>query len=176
MRDQQLSERLKRGDTRSFRSFYRQTQPKLSRWVEARVADRRDAEEVIQDTYLAFLDSLPLFRGESSLGTFLVSIARHEVADYWRRKYAKKAIKTVPLLSELYVETLYSSVVTACVIERVFSRLLPREVVILRLKYEEGLSLVKIARRLGITVKAAESRLFRARKAFVLVYGDVVAD
>ena len=55
-------------------------------------------------------------------------------------------------------------------IEQVFARMAPGHVRLLRLKYEQGLSLAEIARRLGVSAKAAESRLFRARKAFQVLY------
>ena len=89
---------LLEGDKQALREFYGETRPKLLSWVKQRVRRREDAEEIVQDTYMAFLDSLPLFRGKSSLWTFLVSIAKHEVGDYWRKKYAKKAILTVPFV------------------------------------------------------------------------------
>ena len=176
MTERELLERLKQGDRGAFRTLYDKTRAKLLQWVLAKVENTEDAEELVQDTYLAFLDSLPLFRGDSSLWTFLVAIARHEVADYWRKKYAKRAIQTVPFVSELYTEKLYASVIVSDEIERVSARLLPQEVVILRLKYEEGRSLAEIARQLNISLKAAESRLFRARKAFVVAYETVVGD
>jgi RNA polymerase sigma-70 factor, ECF subfamily len=152
------------------RQFYQETVGKLKTWVGVRVGDERDVEEIVQDSYLAFVDSLPLFRGGSSWWTFLVSIAKHEVADYWRKKYAKKAILTVPFVDQVYTEKLYSSAVTAQEIEKIYQKLLPDERLILIMKYEEGLDLTEIAGKLKISVKAAESRLFRARKAFQLAY------
>jgi RNA polymerase sigma-70 factor, ECF subfamily len=152
------------------RQFYQETVGKLKIWVGSRVDDPRDVEEIVQDAYWSFVDSLPLFRGGSSLWTFLVSIAKHEVADYWRKKYAKKAILTVPFVDQVYTEKLYSSAVTASEIENIYQQLLLEERLILVMKYEEGLGLMEIAGKLGISVKAAESRLFRARKAFRLVY------
>jgi len=170
MEDRDLQQRLLNGDRQAFRWFFRKTQLRLLRWVAGRVKSLEDAEEIVQDTYLAFLDSLPLYQGRSSLETFLVSIARHEVIDYWRKRYAKKAVLTLPFLDQVYTERLFSAGETAMVIERVFNQLLPAEVTILRLKYEEGLSVREIANRLTCSVKAAESRLFRARKAFQLAY------
>ena len=142
-------------------------------WVRARVKDDKDAEEIVQDSYLGLLDSLPLFRGKSSLTTFLVSIAKHEVMDYWRKKYAKKVIQTLPYADHFYTEKLYSGAETAVVIERVYGKLKQNEVQILKWKYEEELTLAEIARKLEISLKAAESRLFRARRAFKVAYATV---
>jgi len=54
----------------------------------------------------------------------------------------------------------------------VYQKLRREEVQILRLKYEQGRSVKEIARELNIGVKAAESQLFRARKAFQVAYRE----
>lgn len=153
-----------------FRAFYRQTRPGLFKWVFLRVKDGRDTEEVVQDTYLAFVDSWPLFKAESSLTTYLYSIAKHEVADYWRKRYAKKAILTVPFIDQVYTEKLYGVGATAREIEWAYVQLTAEQRLILVMKYEENKTVSDIAERLKITVKAAESRLFRARGAFKLAF------
>jgi len=165
-----LIEKIREGDKRAFNAFYKKTHKKLTAYVLGKVRNAGDAEEIVQDAYLSFLDNLPLFRGKSKLSTFLFSITRHEVLDYWRKKYAKKAILTVPYVDHIYTEKLYSSALLNDEIERVYERMTNDQVIILRLKYEDGFSLIQIAKRLMISVKAAESRLYRARKAFQKAY------
>lgn len=155
------------------RKFYRKMQPKLLVWVGNRVGRDEDAEEIVQDTFMAWVESLPAFDGRSSLETFLYAIAKHEVADYWRKKYAKKMIKTVPLIEEIYREDLYSAKELSRRVEAAYRRLSGEERVVLVMKYEEGRQVREIAKRLRISFKAAESRLFRARRAFVLAYNIV---
>ena len=173
--DMSLLEKLLRGERKAFREFYKSTRKQVLAVAIKRTASRKDAEEIVHDAYLAFLDSLPLFRGGSSLKTFLFAILRHELADYWRKKYAKKAINTVPFVDQVYTEKLYSAKQTAMVIEKVYGRLKPWEEQVLRMKYEEGMSVKRIAEAMGWSIKAAESRLFRARKAFQLAY-ELVED
>ncbi len=168
--EKHLIEKIRAGDKKSFRWFYNKTHKRLTTFILGRVKNRSDAEEIVQDVYLSFLDSLPLFRGRSKLSTFLFSIARHEVLDYWRKRYAKKAILTVPFVDQVYTEKLYSSALLNNEIERVYKKLSDEHVVVLKLKYEDGFSVIQIAKRLMISIKAAESRLFRARKAFQEVY------
>jgi RNA polymerase sigma-70 factor (ECF subfamily) len=174
--EQEMLLALRRGERSAWRRFYRGTQQKLLWWVKVRVKETADAEEIVQDSYLALLESLPLYRGGSSLWTFLVAIAKHEVMDYWRKKYAKKAILTIPFADYVYTEKLYSSAQTAAVIEMVYQKLKAREVQILRWKYEEGLPMEAIAKRLKVSVKAAESRLFRARRTFQVAYQLATSD
>lgn len=169
-KQQHLIEELKEGKSEAVRRFYREQAPKLLAWIESRVKNHEDAQELMHDTFLHFIDSLPWFRGDASLKTFLVSIAKHEVGDYWRKKYAKKAIMTVPFMDQVYTERIYSAKKTAERVEAAYRLLLPEERLILIWKYEENRTVEEIAGRLEISLKAAESRLFRARKAFQKAY------
>ena len=168
-----LLQKLKKGDKAAFLSFYKKTKPKLLNLISQKVKSIDDAEEILQDSYLAFLDSLPLFLGQSSLWTFLVSISRHETADYWRKKYAKKAILTLPYFDQVYTEKLYSSAVLSGEIEKVFAQMPPIQVEVLKLKYQEQLKVKEIAQFLQLSLKATESLLFRARQSFQAYYGAV---
>lgn len=169
-----LTSQIVAGDKEAFYQFYKSMRPRLERYVATKVSVKKDREEIIQDAFIAFLDALPLFNHKSSLWTFLVSITRHEIADYYRRLYAKRAIKSVPLIHYLYDRRLAGSTKTAQdlnqMVEDVYSRLTPKYENILRMKYERDYSVKKIARRLKMTPKAAESLLYRARIAFQQVY------
>lgn len=124
----------------------------------------------MQDSFLGLLDSLPLYAGKSSLWTYLVAIARHEIADHYRKLYAKKAIRSVPFVDQVYDEPLYSGEETREVFEQVMTRLSQEERLLLEWKYDLGLSVKQIATKMGLDFKAAESRLFRARKQFQVAY------
>lgn len=162
--------------TEEWRGFYRETKGKLMAWVMARVKERADAEEIVQDSYLSFLDSLPVFDGRSSLWTYLVGIAKHEVMDYWRKKYAKRAIQLAPFMGEIYSEPIKTAAITAGEIERIYTQLTMEQRLILVMKYEENKTLAEIAKKLGVGLKAAESRLFRARRAFKVAYSLATRD
>jgi RNA polymerase sigma-70 factor (ECF subfamily) len=164
------AEKLKQGDRRAFEGFYQETRKELFLYIVGKVSVRADAQELTHDTYLSFLDSLPLFAGKCGLKTYLFSIARHEVADYFRKKYAKKVILTVPFMDHLYTEKLYSNALLNDEIERIYARLSSDYVVILKLRFEDGMRVVEIASRLQLSFKATESRLLRARRAFQKAY------
>jgi len=162
-----------KGDKKAFRAFYRQYYPRLLAYVLQKVSKKEDAEELVQDSFLSFLDSLPLFQGKSSLWTFLVSIARHEVADYYRKKYAKKALQYVPFIDTGYTQDLYSTKETRAHFNQTLKKLVADEQKLLEWKYEQKLSVKEIAQKLNISVKATESRIFRARKSFQVIYTDI---
>lgn len=171
--DQHQASLILAGNKAAFRRFYHTYHPRLLAYVSSRVKTHQDAEEIVQDSFLGFLDSLPLFSFRSSLWTFLVSITRHEISDYYRKLYAKKAIKYVPFLNQVYSEPLYSMNETRHYFDQALKKISHTEKQLILWKYEEKLSVEEIADKLGTTLKAAESRLFRARKAFQLAYGDI---
>ena len=55
-------------------------------------------------------------------------------------------------------------------IEETLNALSPQYRRLLQLKYIEGWSVTKIAQEMTISFKSAESKLFRARQAFVAAY------
>ena len=174
--EKKLAQKILAGDPRALRIFYKAHKPKLHAYIISRVKTPEDAQELVQDTFLSFLDSLPLFSFRSSLWTFLVSIARHEIADYYRKIYAKRAIKYVPFVDRFYVEPLYEAEETRELFDQTLKQLKPIERQLIEYKYDFKWSVKKIAQAMEITPKAAESRLFRARKNFQLAYNRLAND
>jgi len=122
------------------------------------------------------------FKSNCCLYTWLCSIARHEIADFYRRKRIKKIVfSKFPFLEKLVSEALgpelaYQELETKRKILKTFKNLSEGYSQILRLKYIEELSMKQIAEKFGETVKAVESRLFRARMAFQKIYGSKEID
>lgn len=72
-----------------------------SRWIElysdylfnytmSRVNDREIAKDIIQDTFFAGLKSMKNFKGEASERTWLISILKRKIIDYYRKINSKK--------------------------------------------------------------------------------------
>lgn len=174
--DKQLVERVMSGDERAVRQLYQLMRDRLEPLFRLKVVVTEDVDELVQDTFLHFLDALPLFRFQSSLTTFMVGIGKHELMDYWRKKYAKRAIRTVPVLGTITALP-HSSEETSFRIhesmEKAYRQLKPIQTQLLRWKYEDGKSVKEMAGKLGWSIKAVESRLYRARKEFQAVYEPV---
>ena len=151
---------------------------RLTRFVSQKVADPMDVDEIVQGSLLSALDSLPGFRGQSQLFTWVCGIARHEVMDFYRRKKIKQIVfSKLPFLEKLVSEALgpelaYQELETKTKIVVTLKHLSEGYVQILRLKYVEGRSMAEIAEKLNLTIKAVESRLTRARLAFQKVYAN----
>ena len=57
----------------------------LLRYARSRVRDASLAEEAVQETLLAALESLPSYRGSGTLRTWLTGILLHKIHDAFRR-------------------------------------------------------------------------------------------
>ncbi len=159
-------------EPRALLNFLRQLSPILKRFFYSRIDNAQDQEELVQDTILSIIDSLPQFQNKSKFSTWAISIARHELIDYYRRKKIKAILfSRFPFLEQIVSKALGPQLAleekeTKDKIYQTFKKLSEGQADILRLRYLEGLSVSAIARQLDITYKAAESRLFRARLAF----------
>src|SRR5665647_415058 len=72
--DQQLVERVQRGDKHAFDLLVTKYQRKLGRLISRFVRDPAEAEDVTQDAFIKAYRALPGFRGESAFYTWLYRI------------------------------------------------------------------------------------------------------
>lgn len=156
--------------------FYRTYAPRLRRHIAIRVQRPEDVEEILQDTLYGFLEAIRDFHGKSSIQTFVYAICHNKIVDFYRKKKIKHLVfSQVPQLEMLVSPLLdpeaeLDRVVAKEKIQKVFERLLPVYQQVIQLKYLENVPVSDIAGRLSISFKSAESRLFRARKAFVELF------
>jgi len=152
--------------------FYRQLKPILKKYFYNRIDNPQDRQELVQDTIISILDSLPQFRADSSFKTWFYTIAHHELVDYYRKRKIKSLLFShFPFLETLADKALGPQLALEekekkSQIYQTLKNLNEGYASVLRLKYLEGLSVTQIAQKLNITYKAAESRLSRARQAF----------
>lgn len=164
--DTKLLLALKRGDSSAVQKWFSSYESRLNRYVLTRISNPKDAEEIVQETFLNALRQLPLFRGSSSLYSWMISIAKHEIADFYRKKYAKKAIKTIPIAELLLNPKREDSEVVAEEVAGVLKQMGAETVELLLQKYVDGKRTSQLAIEYNKTQKAIESDLYRARKEF----------
>lgn len=173
---EEIAKKLLAGDKGTVTKLYREYAPAVRRFILGKLSNEEDAEEVLQDTFMSALDSLPLYRGDSTLKTWIISIARHEVLDYYRKRYVRKVVeKTSPLFEEVVGElTSPEFEMRKQQIKNKFQRayrgLSDEYQDILSYRYELGMSVKELATQMGMTFKATESLLYRARMALKQAY------
>ena len=89
--ENELLEAARKGDGDSFGKLVIKYQSLVAATIIAMVGDINDAEDLGQETFLRFFKSLRSFRGDSSVGTYLVRIAINlSITELKRRKRQKK--------------------------------------------------------------------------------------
>ena len=176
--DKELISGILKGDQKAIRRLHREYGSRLLSYARKKLPKEEDAEEIVQDSLLSAIYSLPSFRGRSSFSSWLFGIVHHEIADFYRKRKVKELFFShFPFLSHLVDEALSPEVimereriekkVTACLLS-----LAEGYHKILRLKYIEGAKTAEIAFELKISSKAVEMRLRRARLAFAKIWDE----
>ena len=170
--EEALVARLKHGDAQAVREWFSQYKEEVQKVVTAKLASSADVEELVQQVFINALRQLPLFRGESSLKTWMFAIARHEVADFYRKKYAKKALQTLPLSELLLGVPVADAHEVSQKVQLVLGQMSDRSRELLLRKYVDGQRVVALAQDFSKSAKAIESELFRARTEFKMLWAE----
>jgi RNA polymerase sigma-70 factor (ECF subfamily) len=83
--DRLLIQQIRQGNQRSWESLIARYEGRLLAFVDRRLHDRAASEDVVQETFVGFLNSLPNFDEHRELQTYLFTIAHHKLTDYLRR-------------------------------------------------------------------------------------------
>ncbi|MGE5560885.1 MAG: RNA polymerase sigma factor [Chloroflexota bacterium] len=132
-----------------------------------------EAEDIVQETFVAFLRSVHAFRGEASIYTWLCAIARRKIIDYYRSQGRRARHSAGPLDERLQVLASDQPLPEECIADAELRQAVLAEVwqlpdhqrQALLDKYVAAKSTAEMARDYGKTVKAVESLLGRARDA-----------
>lgn len=165
--DAALLARWHSGDERAATELVRRHAPAIARFA-ASLGERADVEELVQDTFVRAFQALDGFRGESSLRTWLFTIARRLVLDR-RRAGARRRAHEVDVEADAAVEhTALDAVVadeTQGRLRRAVERLTPTQREVFTLRVAEGRSYKEIAAIAGTTEGAARVHYHNALRA-----------
>jgi RNA polymerase sigma-70 factor (ECF subfamily) len=130
--------------------------PALRRQAARRVPS--DAvDDIVQETLLAALESLPGYRGEAAPQTWLAHIMRFKIADFYRRR---RAVVDVEDIEETCVDSIDSE--EARLLRVLLWSLKPDYTRLLWLRFFAGFKFEECAEILGISLDATKSRYRRA--------------
>jgi RNA polymerase sigma-70 factor (ECF subfamily) len=138
---------------------------RLRRFIASRVRNRDDAEDVLQDVFLKVHDQLPRLEDPARLHAWVYQITRNAIVDYYRRR------SRTPEHTADFPEDLAAGDAAVDLTPDVASWLVPM-IETLAPKYRDALLLSEIqgltqqetARRLGISLSGAKSRVQRGRE------------
>jgi RNA polymerase sigma-70 factor (ECF subfamily) len=155
--DSTLIQRWKEGDERAATALVERHGTALARYIGS-LGERDSADEVVQDTFVRAFSSLDTFRGDSSLRTWLFTIARRLVVD---RRRALRRRRDVGSLEDVDAATEYTALdgLIASEAKRkvwgAVGKLSPTQREVFLLRVNDGLSYKEIAEVAGTTEGAA---------------------
>ncbi len=177
--DRHLVRRLLKGDEAAFDHFAENFIPRVHRFVLRRLGGQSDpAVDIAQAALAKAMAKLDTWRGEATLLTWLCSICRNEIAAHFRRLSSRpeevewsQIEHQSPLISPRPTpEDEFDRNETRQRVHEALEGLPENQAAALQWKYLEGRSVAEIARRLGLSEKAAESLLSRGRVKFRTIY------
>ncbi len=177
--DQQVVERVQRGDKQAFNLLVVKYQRKLARLVSQFIRDSAAVEDVTQEAFIKAYKALPTFRGESAFYTWLyrigINTAKNFLVSQGRRAPTSvdgfdnedaENFEDGGKLRE--INTPESELMSKQIAQTVNHTLdaLPEELrTAIVLREIDGLSYEEIANAMNCPIGTVRSRIFRAREA-----------
>ena len=177
--DQQLVERVQRGDKQAFDLLVIKYQRKLARLLSQFIRDAAEVEDVAQETFIKAYRALPSFRGDSAFYTWLyrigINTAKNFLVTQGRRAPTMTSAGFDIEDAENFEEgsqlremnTPESELMSKQIAETVNQTLqeLPEELrTAITLREIEGISYEEIATIMNCPIGTVRSRIFRARE------------
>lgn len=162
--DEQLMQSVGGGDLDAFSELVCRYQGLAWKTAYRFLDDSMEAEDIAQDAFLKILEAAPRYRPTATFRTYFYRILTHLCIDRTRKKQPTR-IEDVPEAADP------SAAPTDVLIERergaevhaALATLPPNQKVAMILRHYEGLSYAEIAQILGVSPKAVEGLISRAR-------------
>ncbi len=171
-----LLDAARAGDTNALSVLLERYQPRVLRFGLRMCRNFDDAQDIVQDTLLTAARSMRQFRGQSSLSTWLYTIARsYCIKKHRRSKFAPEHEESLDDTSSPVAQQLPSAGKSPeeaamdreleAALFKAIQNLEPMYKEVLVLRDVEGLSAAEVSQVVGASVGAVKSRLHRARAA-----------
>ncbi|MFO1064760.1 MAG: RNA polymerase sigma factor [Pirellulales bacterium] len=87
-----LVDRISQGDSQAWEELISRYEGRLLAFVETRIKNRAGAEDIVQECFIGFLNSLPNYDRRRPLEGYLFSICAYKLTDHLRREGRRPAI------------------------------------------------------------------------------------
>ena len=167
--DEDLTLRAQSGDRRAFRLLVERHEDGVARTVSSMLGRSAEVDDVVQEVFLRFYQTLDRFRGDAAPGTYLRRIAINRSLDVLRRRQrslgrffsrddATALIQDIPAAEDGNLE----QVDRVRIVRKAIETLRPNHRAVVTLRLIEGYSTKETAQMLGIPTGTVLSRLSRA--------------
>jgi RNA polymerase sigma-70 factor, ECF subfamily len=159
--------------SRAFLLLYDRALPQVYGYLLDRCRDVPTAEDLTSETFLAAVQALDAHDTPALSIPWMIGVARHKLADHWRRRGREARASTV-LGADDPTDDPWDAHLDQLRAHEVLCALGDHHRLALTLRYVDGLSVPEVAALLERTVHATEALLVRARAAYRRAYEEEV--
>lgn len=162
-----------------FRQFYEHHFPKIFRFVFFRVGGSREvAEDLTSEIFIKAFNAFDRYDETRSQSSWIFTIARNHLANYYRsagREVTDENFESLPVAADDLEERVAAGEEEA-VLLRAIGQLRPKDAVLIRMKYLDGLSYEEMAANLSRERGALKVATFRAMQELKKVMAAYAPD
>lgn len=92
--DDPLVTAVRNGDAAAWQTLIERYEGRLLAFARSRIGDRESSEDIVQETFIGFLTSLPNYDSRRPLESYLFSICAYKIADHLRRQGRRPNIRS----------------------------------------------------------------------------------
>jgi RNA polymerase sigma-70 factor (ECF subfamily) len=174
--DEDLVEGIRRTCEADFNALYDRYFQRVYSFALARLRNRADTEEVVQETFIAVLRSIDAYRGQSSLLCWIYGIAKNNVNNHLRRARSHElrvdraepgmvigtaSLDTSTPEDQLSLRRYQESV------QKLLANVAEWQTEVFWLRHVENLTIGEIAQRVRRSNDAVRSSLYRVKRLLV---------
>ncbi len=165
--DQPFLDRARNGDQNAFRELVERHKLSVARTVSGMLGNDPDVDDVVQEVFIRFYQTLDRFRGDATCKTYLTRIAINRSLDILRRRKRRSIMFLSRDHASSYPEpqiedTQFDRFDRIQLIQSAISRLKPHHRAVIVLRLIDGYSTSEAAKILNIAEGTVLSRLSRA--------------
>ncbi len=151
------------GNRAAFDSLAEAYGPELERFLKART-QASEAEDVLQEVWIAAWQSLPTFDGKSQLRTWLFAIAANKLKDHLRQRNRRAPeVELLVVDRDLELkESPYRDAEVCETLKGLLAKLTPKQYEVLSLYYRFGFTLPEIGSVLDRNVNTVKAQFYQA--------------
>lgn len=155
---------------RALLALYDVALPQVHGYLLRRCGAPELAEDLTADTFVAAVDAVRRGTVERLEVPWLIGVARHKLADHWRRRAREERMLVLVEGDAVELEDDWDARLDAALAHEVLATLRTAHRAALVLRHLDGLPVPEVAALLGRTTGATEVLLVRARRAFRAAY------
>ena len=180
MNDRFCIERVKAGDVRAFSTIVSNYQKPVFTIILKIVANREDAEDIMQEVFVKVFKSLDRFKGDAEFSTWLYRIAYNTTISELRKKkiFFLPVNDSLSLVNEQVTdeEELDLTDIKFQHLDDALKKLPPDEIFLITLYYYKEQSIEAISKISNLSVANVKVKLHRIRKKLALEINRLLED